>query len=79
MGVLYLLPRATFEQHPPRKRGGVIYQSAECAGEQTVRPLGYLRIGADDFPFLDQVRGHDKAIIQARADADPQGWPWIEG
>jgi hypothetical protein len=78
-GVLYLLPRATFEQHPPRERGGIMFQSAEWASEQTVCPLAFVRIRPKDFPFLDQVRGHDQAIIQARADADPQGWPWIDG
>jgi hypothetical protein len=77
-GTLYILPRMTFEQHPPREKNGLTYEIAEWASQQEVRPIARLRIRPADFPFLAQVRGHDEAIIQQRANVDPAGWPWID-
>lgn len=42
-----------------------------------VRPLARLRVVPEDFPFLRQVRGHDKKVIDERAAADPNGFPWL--
>lgn len=54
-GALYLLPRESFvrlELLP-----GVL--SNEWASEQPVRPLAKLAVAPKDFPFLDQIGGHD--------------------
>jgi hypothetical protein len=33
----------------------------------------------EEFPFLNDVRGHDDAVVQARSAADPDGFPWVDG
>lgn len=76
-GVIYLLPKTTFEQHPPQHADGITYEIMEWASLQAVQPIAYLRVCPEDFPFLAQVRGHDEAVIQERAKANPEGWPWI--
>jgi hypothetical protein len=77
-GTIYILPRASFEQHPLRNKAGVTYESMEWASTQTVEPVAWVRVSPTDFPFLAHVRGHDEAIIVERAAADPDGWPWLD-
>jgi hypothetical protein len=43
-----------------------------------VKPLARLQVSPADFPFLDQIRGHDDQIQQERARANPDGFPWID-
>jgi hypothetical protein len=31
-----------------------------------------------DFPFLDQMRGHDDETVWRRAKAAPDGFPWLD-
>lgn len=63
-GMIYILPRRTFEQL--RAREGQLI--AEWASFVPVRPLARLRVGPADFPYVDQVRGHDDAqIIRTQA------------
>ncbi len=54
-GALYLLPREPFVQL--ELLPGVL--SNEWASEQPVRPLAKLAIAPEEFPFLDQIGGHD--------------------
>ena len=54
-GAMYILPRATFQQLP--LWGDVL--SNEWASEQAVKPLAKLRLAPADFPFLEQIQGHD--------------------
>jgi hypothetical protein len=78
-GVIYLLPQMTFEQHPRQHaNNGVTYEIMEWASLQAVQSIAYLRVSPDDFPFLAQVRGHDEAVIQEQAKANPDGWPWAD-
>jgi hypothetical protein len=77
-GTLYVLPRDTFEQHPPQAAEGAIIQSMEWASEQTVQPIAHLWVRPADFPLLTQVRGHDEEVVRERALADPEGWPWVD-
>ncbi len=74
-GSVYILPRKTFEGEPVKAgRKSTHWRSFEA-----VTPLAQLTIGPEDFPFLDQIRGHNTAEIMKRAEADPNGFPWIEG
>ena len=54
-GALYLLPRATFK----RLMLTEATYSNEWASEQPVKPYAKLLIKPEDFPFLDQISGHD--------------------
>jgi hypothetical protein len=58
-GTLYLLPRETF-QRLERTEG--VYAN-EWASEEPVTPLARLALDPDDFPFLDQIGGHDDALL----------------
>jgi len=54
-GTLYFLPRETFVR---LKLTDQVYAN-EWASEQAVRPLAKLHLQPEDFPFLDQIGGHD--------------------
>jgi hypothetical protein len=75
-GVVYLLPRATFEQQADDDHEGAVIGSRQWASLVPVRPLGRLAVTPDDFPFLADVNGHDVETVIARAAADPDGFPW---
>lgn len=80
-GAIYLLPRGEFERIPLYPGGP---PSNEWACRFPVRPLARLLVTPSDFPFLDQIGGHDdtelialgklerevydKALTAARAD-----------
>lgn len=74
-GTVYLLPSATFDLEPARPGKG---QPAHAASATPVRPVAKLTVGPEDFPFLDDIHGHDNEGLMARATADPDGFPWHE-
>lgn len=76
-GTVYLLPADSFEIQPPLTAGDVRIQVAQAASLAPVKPLAKLAVGPDDFPYLEQIRGHDDQLIQARIAADPDGFPWL--
>lgn len=77
-GTLYLLPRDSFEQMPPLTVGGQRAHVPQWASLVAVKPLARIAIAPEDFPFLDDIRGHDDAFILERAKFDPDGFPWLE-
>ena len=77
-GVVYLLPRETFVQEPPKVWRGTMTRSAQWASPVAVGPLAKLRVEPEDFPFLSEVRGHDKEAVARQAREDPEGFPWLE-
>lgn len=76
-GMLYLLPRDSFEQMPPLSVGGQRAHVPQWASLEAVTPLARIAIAPADFPFLEQIRGHDDALILERAKSDPDGFPWL--
>lgn len=62
-----------FWLHRPESR----FDDATEARLEPVRPLAKLEVKPGDFPFLDQVRGHDNDLVAERAAADPFGFPWL--
>lgn len=62
-GTIYILPRATFEQLSIRNS-----LLAEWASRVPVTPLAKLRVEPADFPFVDQVAGHDDSEVLATQD-----------
>jgi len=77
-GMLYLLPRATFERQPPLQAQGMEVHVAQWASLVPVKPLAKLRVAPEDFPFLAQIRGHDETVLTERARANPDGFPWLD-
>lgn len=77
-GMVYLLPADSFEIQPLLAVGDIRIQVAQAASPVPVRPAARLEVGPGDFPFLEQVRGHDDEMLRARIAADPDGFPWIE-
>lgn len=62
-GTLYLLPRTPFRANPYFPGGP---DANEWASPTEVRPMKRIAVDPGDFPFLDQVGGHDDSeLIQA--------------
>jgi hypothetical protein len=57
-GALYLLPRGSFERQMLTENS----YSNEWASYTPVKPLVRLDVEPEDFPFLDQIEGHDDSI-----------------
>jgi len=77
-GVVYLLPAGSFETQPPLAVGDVRVQVAQAASPVPVTPVAKLMVDPSDFPFLEEIRGHDDELLQTRIAADPTGFPWVE-
>lgn len=74
-GTVYLLPRATFFSQPELTFGAARVRIAQLASLKPVRPLAQLAVSPGDFPFLDQIRGHDDERLQEYATALETGAP----
>ena len=59
-GMLYILPRETFTRIPLMEGGP---PSEEWASEVPVTPLARLPLEPEDFPFLDDIGGHDDGPV----------------
>ncbi len=57
---------------------GTRVRIAQAASPVAVEPVAKLTVQPEDFPFLHQVHGHDDQVIDARAAADPDGFPWFD-
>lgn len=77
-GTVYLLPADTFETQPAIEADGVSVHIAQAASPLPVAPAAKLPVRPSDFPFLNQIHGHDDDLLNARIAADPEGFPWFE-
>ena len=77
-GSVYVLPRETFEAQPEEVSEGLRLASTQWASAVPVRPLARVDVRPEDFPLLDEVHGHDQALVAARARADPDDFPWLD-
>lgn len=77
-GTLYVLPRAGFHAQPPLAFGSRQAHPEQLASLEPVRPLAKLTIAPEDFPFLQQIRGHDDERREELATALQTGAPWPE-
>jgi hypothetical protein len=75
-GTVYLLPRDTFEEQQPFPFGDHEVRVPQLASLEPVAPLARLEVAPQDFPFLDQVRGHVDARLKEYAQALQTGAPW---
>ncbi|MCP5100801.1 MAG: hypothetical protein GY943_35065 [Chloroflexi bacterium] len=67
-GALYLLSRETFRRLP--LVDGAI--SNEWASEVSIKPLAKLALKPEDFPFLDQIGGHDDSELVRASEVNKQ-------
>jgi hypothetical protein len=77
-GTIYLLPRDTFEQQPPRLSRGHMAETQQWASLVAVKPIAKVAVGPEDFPFLSQIYPHDPAVVLERARNNPEGFPWLD-
>jgi hypothetical protein len=77
-GTVYLLPRATFVEQAPFPFGPMEVRVAQLASFEPVTPMARLTVAPEDFPFLDQIRGHADARLHEYAQALSTGAPWPE-
>ena len=77
-GMVYILPRTTFEPQAPIPAEDGEVHVLQWASAAPVTPLAKLAVAPGDFPFLEQMRGHDDEIQWQRIQANPNGFPWID-
>lgn len=77
-GVVYILPRQTFAQEPRQSIMGFDVVFPHWISEQPARPIAILTVTPEDFPFLQQVHGHDDEKLAELARENPDGFPWPE-
>jgi hypothetical protein len=77
-GTVYVLSDQTFEQQTVEERTGFTLESTQVASLVPVRPLAKLAIEPEDFPFLQQIRRHNREEVLRRAEVDPGGFPWLD-
>ena len=77
-GAGYTLPGPPLDPQPPIPSGGATIHVLQCASPLPVTPIAKLRVTPDDFPFLDQIRGHDDQLQMQRARANPDAFPWVD-
>ena len=77
-GMIYILPRQSFEQEPPQQYQGMEIVFPHWISPLPADPVARLRVGPQDFPFLAQTHGHNNAKLVELITADPGGFPWPE-
>jgi hypothetical protein len=75
-GAVYILPRESFVAQPSIPFGEITIHIAQLASFEPVVPLAWLAVDPEDFPFLEQVRGHDDDRAEVYAAAMQSGAPW---
>jgi hypothetical protein len=77
-GAIYILPKEPFERDPIQKVKEYNIVVPHWASRQPAVPEARLMVTPQDFPFLGQIRGHNRQVLLERARADPDGFPWLE-
>jgi hypothetical protein len=77
-GMIYILPRQTFKQETHQQFQGMEIVFPHWISPVAVQPVARLRVVPQDFPFLDQIHGHDDEKVVQLYQSDPDGFPWPE-
>jgi len=75
-GVIYILPRLYFEQEATQQVQGLEIVFPHWISSLSAKPIAKVCVGAQDFPFLDQIHGHNDEKLVQLATTDPNGYPW---
>ena len=77
-GAVYILPRQSFIQESAQQAQGTEIVFPHWISSQSAHPIAKLLVEPNDFPFLEQIHGHnDEKLIQL-ASVNPNGFPWLE-
>jgi hypothetical protein len=77
-GVIYILPRQSFEQEAVQQMQGMEIVFPHWISTIPATPVARLQVGWQDFPFLDQIHGHNDEKLVKLYKANPQGFPYPE-
>ena len=77
-GMVYILPRASFEREAAQQMQGVEIVFPHWISTVPAAAAAKLAVGPEDFPFLAQIHGHNNEKLEDLAKADPNGYPWPE-
>lgn len=77
-GMIYILPRDSFEKEPNQQVMGVTLDFPHWVSPSPAKPLAKLIVGPEDFPFLSEIHGHDDALLNQLIIEKPEGLPWPE-
>ena len=77
-GAIYILPRQSFTQESSHQAQGNEIIFPHWISSQSAQPIAKLFVEPSDFPFLEQIHGHnDEKLIQLYSQ-NPNGFPWSE-
>jgi hypothetical protein len=76
-GYVYLLPADSFVEQPAGVYAGLSARIPQLASPVPVTPFARLRVSPGDFPFLEQIRGHEDERLAEYAQAvmTAAAWP----
>lgn len=77
-GAIYILPCQSFKQEAAQQVQGIEILFPHWISPLPVMPVAKLSVSPQDFPFLDQIHGHNDEKLVQLATADPNGMPWGE-
>ena len=77
-GMIYILPRRSFEQEAPQQIRGMEIVIPHWICTSPSKPIAKLPVEPRDFPFLAQIHGHNDERLVQLATANPGGFPWPE-
>lgn len=75
-GSVYILPRQNFIQEAAQKTQGVEVIFPHWISTMPAKPLARLYVKPQDFPFLDQVHGHNDDKLVQLYTANPNVFPY---
>jgi hypothetical protein len=74
-GMIYVLPRRHFFQEESHLFSGVEVIFPHWISKQAVNPVAKLAVGPMDFPFFEQIHGHDDKKLVELLTKDPAAFP----
>ena len=77
-GAVYILPRQPFIQEAAQQAQGTEIVFPHWISAQPVQPIAKLLVDAGDFPFLNQIHGHNDEKLVRLFLEKPNGFPWPE-
>lgn len=77
-GAIYILSRSSFQCEAPQKMQEAEIVFPHWISQVPAEPAARLLVGPQDFPFLDQIHGHNDEKLVQMAASNPNGFPWPE-
>ncbi|MFH2038801.1 MAG: hypothetical protein ABIJ65_05135, partial [Chloroflexota bacterium] len=77
-GMIYILPRHSFKQEASQEMQGMEIIFPHWISTSPSKPIAKVQVGPLDFPFLEQIHGHNDEKLVELAAENPGGFPWPE-